>query len=90
MQIQPLPDDDLDPRDRGGQAQPLLIVEGLRKFFRVKTQDGKPAAVKAREPCSPKVTTTSSQLGRAKRSDGNDTRQPLEIDYVAQPVLRTG
>ena len=47
MQTQTLPDDDLDPRDRGGQAQPLLIVEGLRKYFRVKTQDGKPAAVKA-------------------------------------------
>ena len=47
MQTQTFPDDDLDPRDRGGQAQPLLIVEGLRKFFRVKTQDGKAAAVKA-------------------------------------------
>ncbi len=40
-------DADLHPRDRGGQAQPLLIVEGLHKYFRVKAQDGKPAAVKA-------------------------------------------
>jgi len=39
--------DDLDPRDRGGPAQPLLIVNDLRKHFRVKTTDGKPAAVKA-------------------------------------------
>jgi peptide/nickel transport system ATP-binding protein len=36
-----------DLRDRGGAAQPLLIVDGLRKHFRVKTADGKPAAVKA-------------------------------------------
>jgi peptide/nickel transport system ATP-binding protein len=26
----------LDPRDRGGAAQPLLIVEGLRKYFPVR------------------------------------------------------
>ena len=38
---------ELDPRDRGGQAQPLLIVDGLRKHFRVKMPDGKPASVKA-------------------------------------------
>jgi peptide/nickel transport system ATP-binding protein len=36
-----------DPRDRGGPAQPLLIVETLRKHFRVKTPGGKAAAVKA-------------------------------------------
>ena len=44
-QQQARPDPDL--RDRGGLAQPLLIVEGLQKYFRVKTQDGKPASVKA-------------------------------------------
>ena len=25
-----------DPRDRGGEAQPLLIAEGLRKFFPIR------------------------------------------------------
>ncbi|MBC7638130.1 MAG: ATP-binding cassette domain-containing protein [Acetobacteraceae bacterium] len=38
---------DLHENDRGGAAQPLLIVEGLRKHFKVKTKNGKPAAVKA-------------------------------------------
>ena len=26
----------LDPRDRGGPAQPLLSVEGLKKYFPVR------------------------------------------------------
>jgi peptide/nickel transport system ATP-binding protein len=38
---------DIDPRDRGGSAQPLMIVQDLRKHFRVKTAAGRPAAVKA-------------------------------------------
>ena len=37
----------VDARDRGGAAQPLLIARDLKKHFRVKTQDGKPAAVRA-------------------------------------------
>jgi len=27
---------DIDPRDRGGPAQPLLIVEGLKKHFPIR------------------------------------------------------
>jgi len=38
---------DVDPRDRGGLAQPLLIARDLKKHFQVKAAQGRRASVRA-------------------------------------------